>query len=134
MKKTVGKRWLLCFLAVCSVFLIVAGINFKAQATDKERFILPKEIVKSVYVGTYANIARVMPSEENAENYHFGVINDTTGELVQTDGYRFVPEQMCIRDSDFGYELNGMTGLDIRTWGFGDLYIDWIAAVQVSAE
>lgn len=35
---------------------------------------------------------------------------------------------------DFGCELNGMTGLDIRTWGFGNLYIDWIAAVQVSAE
>lgn len=35
---------------------------------------------------------------------------------------------------DFGCELNGMTGIQIRTWGFGDLYIDWIAAVQVSAE
>lgn len=35
---------------------------------------------------------------------------------------------------DFGCELNGMTGIEIRTWGFGNLYIDWIAAVQVSAE
>ncbi len=35
---------------------------------------------------------------------------------------------------DFGCELNGMTGIQIRTWGFGNLYIDWIAAVQVSAE
>ncbi len=107
MKKTVGKRWLLWFLAVCSVFLIVAGINFKAQATDKERFILPKEIVKSVYVGTYANIARVMPSEENAENYHFGVINDTTGELVQTDGYRFVPEHAGKYKCVYSYESEG---------------------------
>ncbi len=107
MKKSVGKRWLPCLLAICSVCLIVASINFKATATDKERFIIPDEIVKTVYVGTYANVARVMPSEENAENYHFGVINDTTGELVQTDGYRFVPERAGKYKCVYSYESAG---------------------------
>ncbi len=93
--------------ALCAAVVVGASTMTVARASVKEYFLFPDEIAKNTYLGMQTQIARVTPADEDAENYRYGVLFKETNELIETDGYSFLPEKEGTYKCVYSYEING---------------------------
>ncbi len=106
MKKT--KR-VLAGIFAASIAFTANGFLYGANATSlNDEFVIPGLIDKTGYVGEKMELARVMPTDDAAENYNFTVLN-SQNEKVETDGYSFLPKAAGEYKCLYSYTLGGRT-------------------------
>lgn len=105
MRKIVKRA--LASVFACAITLTANGLLYGANATSlNDEFIIPGLIDKRGFVGETIELARIMPTEEDAVNYNFTVLNENN-EQIATNGYAFLPETAGEFKCLYSYELNG---------------------------
>lgn len=89
----------LCTLAGCAT-------TASAQYEIADYFNVPNEVQTTSYVGVEVDLARVKPTDSDATNFGF-VLLDAEGKEVETDGYKFVAKTAGTYKCVYSYDLNG---------------------------
>ncbi len=101
------KKIILSLSAICSSLIIGLSMSVVAKASVKDQFLFPSEVEKNTYLGMQTQLARIMPADEDAKNYRYGVVFKETNTLIETNGYSFLPEKEGTYKCIYSYELDG---------------------------
>ncbi len=104
--KTKMKRIMLSLTALGAAVVVGASTATVVRASVKDYFLFPDEIAKNTYLGMQTSIARIMPADEDAENYRYGVFFKETNERIETDGYNFLPEKEGTYKCVYSYDID----------------------------
>lgn len=94
---------------------LVAGLTFcalggcataSADLEIRDYFEIPNEVQTSAYVGVETKLATINPTDSEAENFTFALL-DENGKEVATDGYKFVPTKAGEYKCMYSYTLGG---------------------------
>lgn len=77
-----------------------------AEVNVRDYFSVPAEMQTTSYVGAETDLARVKATDVNATNFNFTLL-DANGDVVETDGYKFVPSKAGEYKCVYSYMLAG---------------------------
>lgn len=101
------KPILLSMLAGLSLCLIGGcASTASAEVNIRDYFSVPAEMQTTAYVGAETELARVKATDTNATNFNFTLL-DGNGDVVETDGYKFVPSKAGEYKCVYSYMLAG---------------------------
>lgn len=87
--------------------LPVTSINVVAQnAPTREYFTIPDYIQKTYYLGEQISIAKILPTDSNAQSYEYTVL-DMDNTIVALDGRSFTPTKAGEYKCVYSYVLDG---------------------------
>lgn len=101
------KPILLSMLAGLSLCLIGGcASTASAEVNVRDYFSVPAEMQTTSYVGAETDLARVKATDVNATNFNFTLL-DANGDVVETNGYKFVPSKAGEYKCVYSYMLAG---------------------------
>ena len=89
----------LCILGGCAS-------TASAEVDIRDYFNIPAEKQTTAYVGAETDLAKVKATDINATNFNFTLL-DENGDVVETDGYKFVPKKAGAYKCVYSYMLAG---------------------------